>query len=224
MSYKIELVKQLLQYIDTYNNENNKADIKEFSLFLKEKVFNESSKVPSSENNRLDYLNYKSYKDVEFSTLLTGLFRFAKHYLKKTFKKSSFKTIDEFGFLASLLKDGSFFKNELINSHHMEVSSGSEIIKRLLRSGLIHEFPDENDKRAVRIEITEKGKKELIQAFDEMYIVSKIIKGKITEKELNDTLIVLNKLTYFHNTIWENDKNTPLEELYEKYMTNEFLN
>jgi len=220
MSYKIELIKQLLDYVECYDNKNNSSSIKEFTLFLKEKVFCEDNANEQKEFNQLDYLNYKNYKDVEFSSLLTGLFRFAKHYLKKTFQKSSFKTIDEFGFLASLLNEESFFKNELINRHHLEVSSGSEILKRLIKSDLIEEFPDENDKRTIRIRITEKGRKEIVSAFDDMYKVSKIVRGNISNSELNETLMVLNKLTFFHNDIWEKDKNTSLYEIYDKYTMN----
>jgi DNA-binding MarR family transcriptional regulator len=220
MIYKIQLIKDLLNHVESFESKTGHSDIKEFTLYLKEKVFHEESGKTSKEFDNDDYLNYKNYKDVEFSTLLTGLFRFAKHYLKKTFQKRTFKTIDEFGFLASLLSSESFFKNELINRHHLEVSSGSEILKRLIKSGLIDEFPDENDKRAIRIRITEKGRTEIFSAFDDMYKVSKIVRGNMSDKELNEILMVLNKLSYFHGNIWEKDKNASLHEIYEKYALN----
>jgi DNA-binding MarR family transcriptional regulator len=71
--------------------------------------------------------------------------------------KTAFKTIDEFGFLATLIRAGNLMKHELINEHMLEMSSGSEIIKRLVRNGLVYEYPDENDKRAKRVALTEKG-------------------------------------------------------------------
>lgn len=218
MSYKIELIKQLLDYIDNFENQSDKVDLKEFTLYLKSKVFDEYTYDSKEKFEKENYLNYKNYKEVEFSTLLTGLFRFAKHYLKKTFQDTSFKTIDEFGFLANLLREKSLLKNELISQHQLEMSTGSEVLKRLIRDGLIEEFPDEKDKRAKRVMITEKGRTEIISAFDEMYEVSKIIRGNITDKELNDALMTLNKLTYFHKDIWNDDKGASLNDIYDKYL------
>ena len=221
MMYKIELIKQLLEYVEEFENKTDEVDLKEFSLYLKEQVFDEKIKNHEISFNKEDYLNYKNYKEVEFSTLLTGLFRFAKHYLKKTFHNNSFKTIDEFGFLATLLKEESLLKNELISHHHLEISSGSEILKRLIKNKLIAEYQDKKDKRAKRVKITEKGRNEIISSFDEMYKVSKIIRGNISDEELIHALNVLNKLTYFHNDIWIDDKNSSMNEIYNKYITEE---
>ena len=220
MTYKIELIKQLLGYVEQFESQSERVDLREFSLYLKEQVFDKNNDNNEDVFRNADYLNYKNYKDVEFSTLLTGLFRFAKHYLKKTFRGTSFKTIDEFGFLATLLREESLLKNELINHHHLEISSGSEILKRLIKNKLIAEYQDENDKRGKRIKITETGRKEIIASFDEMYKVSKIIRGNISSEELSQALVVLNKLTYFHNDIWIDDKNSDLNGIYEKYISN----
>ncbi len=53
-----------------------------------------------------------------------------------------------------------------------------------------------------------------------MYKVSKIVRGNMSDKELNEILMVLNKLSYFHGNIWEKDKNASLHEIYEKYALN----
>ena len=161
MSDNIQMIKQILDYVESYEYEVGNANIQEFSIYLKDKLVISSSQETSNFNKK-NFKNYKSYPEVEFSTLLTGLYRFAKHYMKKAFSNTSIKTIDEFGFLATLLKEKSLLKNELINKHLLEISSGSEILKRLIKNELIFEFPDENDKRAKRVSLTEKGVKEII--------------------------------------------------------------
>ena len=217
MSENISLIRNLLDHVEQYEKELGNSDIKEFSIYLSDKLMinNRSEK---KEFNKEDFKNYKSYAEVEFSTMLTGLFRYAKHYIKKALVKTSFKTIDEFGFLATLLREENLLKNELINKHLLEISSGSEILKRLIRNGLISEYPDETDRRAKRVTLTKKGRWEIISAFDEMHKVSEIVIGNLTEGELKNALFVFNKLTYFHQHIHEDDKNTSLDDLQRKYI------
>ena len=218
MSYHIELMKSLLDYIDMYEEEADNANLEEFSVFLKDRVFGSKKYKDSASFRKEDYQNYRSYAEVEFSIGLTTLFRFAKIYIKKAFADRSFKTLDEFGFLASLLREGSLLKSELIQKHLLEISSGSEILKRLIKQGLISEFADEHDRRAKRVALTDEGRKEILIAFEQMHVVSEIIIGTLTEQELKETLAVFQKLTYFHWHIHEKDKNTDLNELHSKYI------
>lgn len=219
MSEQIKLIKQLLDYLEEYEQEGKHGGIKAFSIFLKDKVMGaEVSGEPVKSFDQQDYRNFKTYPEVEFSTLLTGLYRFAKHYLKKAFAQTAFKTIDEFGFLATLLREHSLLKNELINEHLLEMSSGSEIIKRLVKNGLIYEYPDEHDKRARRVSLTVKGQREVFMAFSDMHKVSEIIIGDLQKNELMEALAIFNKLTFFHQHIHQQDKHTDIETLHEKYV------
>lgn len=217
MSNKIKLIKELLDYVDEFEGTNGDVDLKEFTLFLKGEVFLEK-KPKKAQIDPKEYSNYLNYPEVEFSTLLTGLFRFAKHYLKKAFKNLSFKTIDEFGFLASLLQEGSMLKNELINRHMLEFSTGSEVLKRLTKSKLVVEHKDEKDGRAKRVQLSEKGRKELFSAFADMHKVANIVKGNLSENEISDALFVFNKLTFYHKNIHNHDRDSSLETVYEKYV------
>ncbi|MFC2121316.1 MarR family winged helix-turn-helix transcriptional regulator, partial [Bacteroidota bacterium] len=196
-------------------------DIKEFSIYLKDKVILKYSANNEKLFNKKNYKNYTQYPEVEFSALLTGLYRYAKHYTKKALGNTSIKTIDEFGFLASLIKEKSLLKHELINMHLLEISTGSEILKRLIKSDLIYEYPDSQDKRAKKVSLTEKGKNEIMKAFENMHKVSEIIIGELNDKELGEALSVFNKLNYFHKHIHENDRNTSLEKLHTKYIKGE---
>ncbi len=218
MSEDIDLIRQLMDYVESYEDEHHNSDIQEFSVFLSNHVSGMSVKPRKAEPKKGDFTNFKKYRDVEFSTGLTTLFRFAKLYIKKAFDNTSFKTIDEYGFLASLYKDKSLLKSELIQQHLLEISSGSEIIKRLIKSGLVREYADKNDKRARRITLTEKGEQEITMAFKEMFMVSEIVIGNLTEEELNNSLAVFRKLIYFHKHIHDEDKNFSLEEIHSKYL------
>jgi len=218
MSEQIQLIKELLDHVESYKKEVGNTDIKEFSIYLKDRVIigNKTTKNPHFDMN--NFRAYKSYPEVEFSTLLTSLYRFARHYVKKAFVNTSIKTIDEFGFLVTLLREKSLLKNELIYKHLLEISSGSEIIKRLIRNGLLYEYPDTKDKRAKRVSLTEVGQKEVMTAFGDMHKASEIIIGNLKKEELNEALMVFNKLNFFHQHIHSEDKLSSLEALHQKYV------
>ncbi len=217
MSKELELLEQLLPHIEAYVKNEQDADLKMFALHLKDSLF----KVEPQKKGALgpnDYLHYEDIPQVAFSAMLTRLYRFATRYLKQTFKNRNFKTIDEFGFLATLLREKQLSKSELINKHLMELTTGVELIKRLVKKGLVKEFDDVNDKRSKIVMITDKGKAELFSVFQDMYAVSLLISGNISEKEMKSALEMFSKLSHFHQEIFEKDKNTPLEEIYARYL------
>lgn len=218
MPETILLIKELLSHVEAYKKETGNNDLKEFSLYLNDKLYQRKPIKNSKEFDKNDYANYKSYAEVEFSTLLTNLYRFAKHYLKKSFHGTPIKTLEEFGFLATLLREKNLLKNELISRHLLEISSGSEILKRLIKNGLIQEMPDEKDKRAKRVSLTKQGFGTIMNAFDEMHKISEIIVGKLSNQELKDALNAFNKLNYFHQEIYDNDRNLGIDELHKKYI------
>lgn len=218
MSEQMELIKNLLDHVEAYKDEFGNSDLKEFSIYLKDKVSEVELSNKDSEFDKNNYANYKSYAEVEFSTLLTNLYRFAKHYMKKAFVGKEIKTIDEFGFLATLLKQKSLMKNELIHLHLLETSSGSEILKRLIKNELVQEIPDEIDKRAKRVSLTAKGVSTIMESFDEMHKISEIIVGNLKDVELKQALDAFNKLSYFHQHIYECDRNSDLAEIHHKYI------
>lgn len=218
MTYKLNLLRQLIDHVEEYEHIHENSDIKEFSLYLKDKVIMDEE-TSSTKYDKSKFRDFKSFPEVEFSTLITNLNRFAKHYMKKAFHDSKINTLDEFGFLATLLREESLLKNELINRHLLEISSGSEIIKRLIKNGLIQEMPDENDKRAKRVSLTQIGKIEIFESFDEMHKVSEIIIGNLKPDEIRDALGVFNKLNYFHLQIHKEDKNSTIDEIHIKHIS-----
>jgi len=221
MSEQIKFIKEILDYVESYKEDVGNTDIKEFTLYLRDKVLTTHEGPEIHHFSKENFSQYKELPKVEFSTLLTGLYRFARHYVKKAFHNTTIRTIDEFGFLATLLKEKSLLKNELIRMHYMEVSSGSEILKRLIKNNLVYEYPDAKDGRAKRVSLTENGFKEIMNAFDEMYKVSEIVTGKLTGEELKEALVVFNKLQYFHIHIHEESKDDSLDDIYQKYILQE---
>ncbi|MFC4230968.1 MarR family winged helix-turn-helix transcriptional regulator [Parasediminibacterium paludis] len=157
----------------------------------------------------------ETYKgsDNDISILIVFIFRYAKNYIKKALKDSIIQTADEFSYLITLMTYESLTKTELIGKLVMEKTSGTEIIKRLLKQGLLTEFEDSQDKRSVRVAISPKGRMELVKILPEMDKVTKLVAGNLNIKEKNTLAYLLKKLDHFHNQIYHEKKDYSINDL-----------
>ncbi len=151
--------------------------------------------------------------NTDISILIVLLFRYAKSYIRKALKSSLIKSADEFSFLITLITFDNLTKTELIHKQVMEKTSGTEIINRLLKLGLISQFNDVVDKRSVRIKITEAGREQLFQILPQMRLVSQIVAGNLTDGEKLSLAYMLRKLDSFHNDIYKNKKDLELTDI-----------
>lgn len=209
----IEIIEQLFAF-DVENQSNEKYSMNDFIGYLNAKYKPNDLEMRKIEGEKEKWIK-EDYRDREadISILFSLMYRYSKVYTKKALEGSLIGTPEEFSFLASLMTYESLTKTELINEQVMEKTSGTEIIKRLLKQKLIKEFADSNDKRSVRVSITEKGKKEVLISLPKMQFASKIFVGNLNDPQINTLAYLLKKLDYYHNEIFLNRKNLSLEEL-----------
>jgi DNA-binding MarR family transcriptional regulator len=105
-------------------------------------------------------------------------------------------------------------KSELITKQVMEKTSGSEVISRLIKRGMIAETADQNDKRSIRVAITKSGRDEILKILPLMSTVTKIVVGNLSVEEINTLSYLLKKLDYFHNDIYLNKKGQTLSDIF----------
>jgi DNA-binding MarR family transcriptional regulator len=149
----------------------------------------------------------------DISILIVLMSHYAKWYIKKVLRESYLQTPDEFSFLITLMTYDSLSKSELISKQVVEKTSGSEVIRRLNKRGLIVEFADKNDKRSIRVSITKSGREEVIRILPLMSKVTKIVVGNLSNEEINTLSYLLKKLDYFHNDIYINKREHSLSEI-----------
>jgi len=164
-----------------------------------------------------DYKGRQS-PEVEIGKLLPNLYRYARHYTKKVLADTPLHSIEEFGFLASLITDKTYSKSELTQMQLMEFTSGISALNRLLEKGIVQETSDPEDKRKRRIGITEKGKQLMFRIFGSMNQVALLVSGPLDESEKLAFVQTMEKLAAFHRGIHEQDKDSPLELLFTKYL------
>lgn len=213
-----EILIELIEYLSIYESENENSgrnlNMTDFLGFMNSQYTTENIKAVElrGEVNNNDFADTRG-SETDISILIVLMFRYAKGYIKKALKDSPIKTADEFSFLITLLTYESLSKSELIQKQVMEKTSGTEIINRLLKLGLITQFNDETDKRSVRVRITHIGRMELLKILPQMQTVSQIVTGNLTETEKTMLAYMLRKLEHYHNDIFLNKKDTELEEL-----------
>jgi DNA-binding MarR family transcriptional regulator len=149
----------------------------------------------------------------DISILIVLMNRYAKWYIKKVLRNSLLQTPDEFSFLITLMSYDSLNKSELIIKQIMEKTSGTEVINRLVKRGMIFEIADQNDKRSIRVSITKSGRDEILRILPLMSQVTEIVVGNLSVEEINTLSYLLKKLDYFHNDIYINKKGQPLNDI-----------
>lgn len=159
--------------------------------------------------------------DDQISFILLSMHKLIKFYVKKLLEPTQLVSLDDIHYLMFLSETESVTKSEIINSSINEMSSGIEIIKRLQKKGLIEDFEDPDDKRSRRVKITKKGLNEVKKVTSKFGRVHGLLVNAIPDDDKFTLLSLLNRIYEFHLKIYNNEKDTPLEDLLEKYLGEE---
>jgi DNA-binding MarR family transcriptional regulator len=105
---------------------------------------------------------------VALGVTLIALSNMVRRRASQALRNSPFTTIMDYQFLFVLRSHGPMSKGVLIEANGMESSSGTEVIKRILREGWIAEEPNPEDRRSVLVHLTRKG--EAIETENREYV------------------------------------------------------
>lgn len=204
----IDLLHQVKDFenSDTYKPHST---VEDFRLWLNDKKYREESptKLFKNEEHEVSFTENEICKQV----LLLG--RYSKQLIRKGLGDFPELANEEFTYLYRLKDEPNLTKIQLIERNGHEKQTGTQIIKRLLEYELVEEKNDSEDKRSKRLNITEKGKDYFHRSVEKVNITSKILSGKLQEKEKSELLELLKKLNDFHATIYSQYKNFNIEEL-----------
>ena len=144
------LLKSIIDQVEAYQEGHTSQKVEDFTIWLNTQLF----ESPAANEHAADNSLLIAFKLMVVAKTL-------KRLAKGAFAETKVSSIDEYSFLLHLNAAPSFRKMELVEMHNLEAPTGIEIIKRLLKNRFIHEFPDDQDKRAKRIAITQQGIDEL---------------------------------------------------------------
>ena len=154
--------------------------------------------------------------NVQLTIMLHQLSKHFKIYSKKILVDTDLVSMGGHMFLSSLYHTESMTKAKLISSNYMELPSGIEVIRRLLKKGFIEEYADPNDKRSKRVKISQLGKKEYEASLPDLRKVINIMAGKLSDEKLINLNIILNELNEYHKSIHSLAKTETLDGLLDR--------
>ncbi|WP_298714386.1 MarR family winged helix-turn-helix transcriptional regulator [Chitinophaga sp.] len=193
------LIKQLIDLAEDYDRSagEGRGDIKDFVRWLKE--------GQSPENVRTTDHYSDDHVPGLISKLLVYMHRYAKLYFKRALEQRPIQSMDEFGYMVSLLQYGPMNKTALIQQNIQEKPTGMEIINRLVKLGFIEETPDPNDRRSKLIQVSGAGQKMMGELFGDMDKISRLILGDLLPSEQYQLLEMLERLHCYHKPIFQDD-------------------
>lgn len=148
--------------------------------------------------------------EATIAQMISILYRVARGYTKKALHDSCLQSEEEYTYLVSLLHGGQMSKTELHMRNALERTTGNEMIRRLQRSGLIHETEDPNDKRQKLVQITPKGRAELMSVFPILRQVAVLISGTLDDWQKLYLRSLLSQMADHHLGMMKELRDAPL--------------
>ena len=206
---------KLIDFFQAYEEATGRTDMPGFAdwLYMQNKA----------EKGRQDELLPEDHPHFEgqLGMAVGMLYQHAKHYFKTAMKGTRLVSMFDFSFLATLMQEGDLRKSDLVQMNMIEFSPGMEVIRRLLRKGLIEEFPDPEDGRSKRVRMTAAGRAEFLLISERTRHISRIISGNLSLEEKRLVIPILMKLMKFHEPIFQEAHGAPLETIIEQFVEND---
>lgn len=208
MANKYHTIQQLISFWDEFEALNTDAGLTAFAGWLKDllekKKGGDKDIYSRGEGNTAPENQVETEVDNKhkFISLISRLARLQDFYTKKLFEGLPLSNLLEFNFLMHINKNMSLKKKEIIDYNLVEYTTGIDIIKRLIRLGLVDEFQDQLDRRSKRLKITSEGKKVLVEA---LITLKKIEHLFFLSPDLDDwetCIPVLETLEAYHSGIF----------------------
>ncbi|MGZ5210173.1 MAG: MarR family winged helix-turn-helix transcriptional regulator [Kaistella sp.] len=208
---ELPLIIEILTELDHFqkSNANTNAGLDDFRLYLNQKAY--ESENPRNLTEKFDLDVFDLENEIAKQVIMLG--RYSKQLIRKSLENHPDLVNEDFTYLFRMMDYESLTKMQLIEKNAHEKQTGIEIIKRLVKNGLLAESPDQHDKRSTRIAVTEKGKKVFLESMRDITVVSKIMCGQLNTSEKEALLVSLKKLNTFHHTVYSNFKNENTAEI-----------
>ena len=122
----------------------------------------------------------------------------AMHYSMRAnahFAKAIGLSMPQFSILMQLHYRGVCGMSEVSERFEVSPAAASQLVDKLVQSGLIHREEDPHDRRAKSLKLTDKGKGLILQGIEERYRWVEPLAGKLTAEERAKVSEALNIMT-----------------------------
>lgn len=205
-----DLLYAMVQSLEEFENESSgNVSINDFRNWLNEKAYLAESPKHLTEKHNMEV--NKMENEICKQVIMLG--RYAKLTIRKGLEDYPELVNEDFTYLYRLMDYEYLTKMQLIEKNAHEKQTGLEIIKRLVKHGLIEESRDPNDGRSKRISVTAKGRKLFKKSMEDVTLTSKVLGGNLELREKQELLDLLKKLNQFHEVVYFNHRDSKMEEI-----------
>jgi DNA-binding MarR family transcriptional regulator len=146
--------------------------------------------------------------------LLRRIGKYHIFYSNKALEGTGLDQIEEFGILVTIHNQVNPIKSEAIYNNVIELSSGTNMLIRLKKRGLINEYADKDDKRVKRLQLTAKGKETLQKAKVLVLQVAKLMLDNLSDDDKQLCLQLLAPVQDRFAGLVQKQKNKTFEEIF----------
>lgn len=203
------LIKNVIDELEEFSNESRSNSLEDFRHWLNSKAYEKENPKHLFAKYDIDVNDLEN----EICKQILLLNRFAKQMIRKGLSNYPQLANEEFTYLYRLMDYDSLTKMQLVEKNGHEKQTGIEIIKRLLKNGLIDEYDDSNDKRTKRVKVTKAGKEMFEKSSQDVTAIARILSADLTSNEKNVLLRSLKKLNEFHFNVYHEHKDSSVEEI-----------
>lgn len=179
---------ELIQKFATYSEVHENQDLENFAFWLLKKKDNTSTAPEQQLNRDLGYY-------------INRINRYGKYLSKQFLEETAISSLDEFSFLTVIKALGKPSKSEVYEATITELTTGQQMMRRLINMGLIGEETDTEDKRMKRVFLTEEGKETQALAFEQIGKECNLKFGKLDITHKKELLKLLKELDKHNSTL-----------------------
>jgi DNA-binding MarR family transcriptional regulator len=192
----------LINSWEQFMQETGSEALEHFAVWLLERG-RRSDAVAAVENIPQPYFSEKSeasghaFHTAQAGYLIGRMTRFVRFYSKQMFQELGYSNSDEFGLLAAIDARGKRTKKSIILDQLQELTTGMDMLRRMVNQGWITETVNKSDKREKLLSITEAGRMQLFVTYRRLTEIPDVL-ADLPDDERQELVRLLDKLDRFH--------------------------
>jgi DNA-binding MarR family transcriptional regulator len=202
-----EIITVLQQWAD-YQKNHSGSDFEDFCRFYLARP-----KIKAFKQSSLKSLPPLDTDSMFMMTVSRSILAFWV-YMRIALKDTPIPTIEGIMFCSALNNLGESRKTDVINYAMMEISTGTDILNRLIEKGLINQRIDPNDKRVKLLTVTASGQAALRECYKKAKLAREIFLTDLTEDDKKLVAHILDPLQEKHSKLSVENKGKTIEEIH----------
>lgn len=139
-------------------------------------------------------------------------------YMRIALKDTDLPSIEDIMFCSALFNLGESRKTDVINYAMMEISTGTDILNRLIKKGFVHQRIDPADKRSRLLTLTTSGSEALKKCFKKARMAREVFLADLSEDDKKLVISILDPLQEKQSRLSVASKGKSIEEIHDEIL------